>query len=438
MFRLKKTLALSCLVTLAGTAFAPDAFAWRASVGAVSGQKKLMDGMGNGESDLSFSPILLEMAKLIGRTGLPPGFFLQHDGPLPEEPGVDLRTLLLYQAGLIKMPIRLITGKQPAVGNTPQEQPPMLVLEKLTSTEPAAGTSSMSSGTEGSLILQSQPLPRAPESVKVLTGQPSVGEPGKVQIAPTANNSGSAQPADAPLVSLDMSKLQADLKVYGDEQPAPEVKAEMPQLAMAMPRTNVMPFITKNAFRLWTFRSEGKPYAAQAAETATAEFNGTFVVSTTGAIKSITGRHFVLAPGKLLACNQGGELLFQTGLAEVSVDPNATAVMEVTHTDGGRVVKVYAIESLEGAGIEVKLLGGKADPVRLMAGEELVIADRALAATDMQGVLSAKKLNANTARGSFSVKDYVERDLMVTPQATADPEQVGTLSALKKRVTESR
>ena len=435
MFRLKKTIALSCLITLAAAAFAPDANAWRAPIGAVSGQKKLMDGMGNGDSDLSFSPILLEMAKLIGRTGLPPGFFLQHDGPLPEESGVDLRTLLLYQAGLIKMPIRLITGKQPGLGDGSEPPPPILILEKLTNTEPAGGTIESHTGSTG--ILQSQPLPRAPQSVKVLTDRYSVGSPEKVQIA-ASSGSGNTQPSDAPWVSIDMSKLQADLKVFGDEQPVPEVKASMPQLAMAMPRTNLMPFITKNAFRLWTFRSEGKPYAAQAAETATAEFNGTFIVSTTGAIKSITGRHFVLAPGKLLACNQGGELLFQTGLASVSVDTNATAVMDVVQTDGGRIVKIYAIESLEGAGVNVTLNSGKADTVRLMAGEELVVADHALVPGDMQGVLSAKKLNPNAARGSFSVKDYVDHDLMVTPQATADPEQVGTLTALKRRVTESR
>ena len=57
--------------------------------------------------------LLLEMAKLIGRTGLPQGFFLENDSPFPDGSGVDLRTLLLYQAGLIKMPIRL----GPAQGN---------------------------------------------------------------------------------------------------------------------------------------------------------------------------------------------------------------------------------------------------------------------------------------------------------------------------------
>jgi hypothetical protein len=197
-----------------------------------------------------------------------------------------------------------------------------------------------------------------------------------------------------------------------------------------------MPFITKNAFRLWTFRAEGKPYTAQAAETDTnVEFNGTFVVSTTGAIKSITGRHFVLAPGKLLACNQGGELLFNTPLADISVEPNATAVMEVVEQSGGTMVKVYSLETLSNSTVHVQVPGQKPQSVTLAAGEALIVSDHALASTDLQGTITAKKLNATTARGSFSVKDFVERDLITAPEARAtDPEHYGALSALKKRV----
>jgi hypothetical protein len=429
----KKIIAVSCLVSLATVAFAPSADAFRSSVGAVSGQKKLTEGMGSGESDLAFSPILLEMAKLIGRTGLPPGFFLQNDGPLNDEQGVDLRTLLLYQAGLIKMPIRLITGKK---ANPQQnESAPTLMLPtmpdlRLAGRHTAVGVQGPSN--EG--ILQSKPLPRQPEAVKVISKKhPSVGDADKISIA--AAEGTDAKPAPEPMISIDVSKLQADLKVYGEEEPT-QVKAEMPQLAMAMPRTNVMPFITNNAFRLWTFRSDATPSSNQAAETATVEYNGTFVVATTGAIKSITGRHFELQPGKLLASNKGGQLLFKTPVAYVSVEPEATAVLEVIHQPNGNLVKIYSLETTQNGSVEIQLPGEKGDTVRLAAGEALLIADHPLAAADLQGNITAKKMNATTARGSFSLKEFVENDLIAAPQAkSTDAEQISAMSALKKRVS---
>jgi hypothetical protein len=428
MTRLKTSIALACLVSIMGAGIAPSAFAFRAQTGAVSGVKKLNEGMGTSDGDLSFSPILLEMAKLIGRTGLPPGFFLQNDGPLNDEQGVDLRTLLLYQAGLIKMPIRLMTGRKSPVNDDPL---PTLVLQNLADPRvaPAAAVE------QAAGILHSKALPRDPEQAQVMSPKANVGSPDKIKIAAAAASDN--RPASSPLISLDISKLQADLKVYGDDQTATEVKADVPQLAMAMPRTNVMPFITKNAFRLWTFRAEGKPYAAQAAETNTAEFDGTFVVSTTGAIKSITGRHFILAPGKLLACNQGGELLFKTSLADISVDANATAVMEVIEQNGGTVVKVFSLETLSNSTVVVQIPGQKPQTVTLSAGEELVVADRPLVTADLQGTTSSKKLNSTSARGTFSVKDFVEHDLISASQTHAtDAEHYSAMSALKKRVSE--
>jgi hypothetical protein len=431
MTRLKKSIAFACLATFVAVSVSPTALAFRAPIGAVSGVKKLDKGMGNAD-DLSFSPILLEMAKLIGRTGLPPGFFLQNDGPLNDEQGVDLRTLLLYQAGLIKMPIRLITGRKAPVQDEPL---PTLVLQHLP--DPRASRSEITSNSpvaDGGPKLASTPLPRDPEQHKVITPKANIGSPDKIQIA---DSTGDARPAPSQMVSLDISKLEAELKMFGEDHSADEVKADVPQLAMAMPRTNVMPFITNNSFRLWTFRAEGKPYAAQAAanETGTGGFNGTFVVSTTGAIKSITGRHFVLSPGKLLACNQGGELLFKTALAEISVEPNATAVIQVMEQSSGTVVKVYSLETLSGSTVTVNVPGQKPQSVSLAAGQALIVADHPLASVDLTGTITAKKLNATTARGSFDVKDFVEHDLIASPQAHAtDAEHYGALSALKKRV----
>lgn len=407
MNRLKKNIALVCLLSLIAGATAPPTFAFRASIGAVAGQKKLIEGMGKGKDDLAFSPILLEMAKLIGRTGLPPGFFLQNDS-FPDEAGVDLRTLLLYQAGLIKMPIRLITGRREPART---QSAPTLILPSIPEPRKAMSSESLDTGFPS---LASTPLPRDPDGTQVVSPRTTIGSPDKIRIADAASG---ARPAPTPLLSIDVSKLQQDLKIFGDDRnSSTELKQDLPQLAMAMPRTNAMPFITKNAFRLWTYRGETNDKSqahGRDLDVPRPEFNGTFVVATTGAIKSITGRHFVMSSGKLLASNQGGELLFNTTVGAISVEPNSTAVIDVNQQAGNTTVRIYALEAEGNASIVVETIGTKAEKLTLAPGEALILANHSLAANEMQGTItSAKKLNATTARGSFSVKDFVEHDLI--------------------------
>lgn len=416
---LKRSVAVACLVSLSGAAIASPAFAFRTSTGAVSGVKKLNDGMGSTDGDLTYSPILLEMAKLIGRTGLPPGFFLQNDGPASEEQGVDLRTLLLYQAGLIKMPIRLITGKKP---QQPDDQLPTLILQNLAMPRvgniPATGANAAG----GTVTIAAGSIPRSAEKAA------------KVDVS--AAKSTEAKTERAPLVSMETAKLRSEGQLsVASTSSGPLVKADVPQLAMALPRTVAAPTVANNAFRFWTLRDEGKPNSAQAAEAETTQFDGTYVVATTGAIKSIVGRHFVLNSGKILASNQGGELAFSSPFASVSVEPNATAVLEVTEQNGAKLMKVYALES----NVVVQLGGAKPQSLSLVAGEELIVADHALSNTDLQDVTGAKKLNSTAARATFNVKEFVDRDLISKAQAAAnDAEQYSTVTALKKRLSEQR
>lgn len=412
-----RSIAVSCLITLVSASLAAPVYAFRSSVGAVSGQKKLTDGMGNGPEDLTFSPILLEMAKLIGRTGLPPGFFLQNDNPsFPDGvTGVDLRTLLLYQAGLIKMPIRLITGRKgPA-----REPAPTLIVPAIP--EPRQTLSGESGPSMPSLA--STPMPREPERAQVVTPKRNVGEPDKISFASSGNDD--AKPSRAPMISIDVTKLQSDLQVFGDQKDAAdyELKTDVPQLAMAMPRTNSMPFITQNAFRLWTYRPEQK--GAARFNNVPGQYQGTFVVATTGAIKSITGRHFVVASGKLLARNLGGELIFKTGLAEVSIEPNATAVIDVVQHAGETNVKVFALETDENSSVIVTTSGAKQERVQIKAGESVTIATKAQNAPSV-------------AKAGFQIQDYVRRELIVNPEAGNNAEQFSAISSLKKRVIESQ
>lgn len=406
---LKKSVAVACLVSLSGTTIASPALAFRTSTGAVSGVKKLNDGIGSTDGDLTFSPMLLEMAKLIGRTGLPPGFFLQNDGAGSEEQGVDLRTLLLYQAGLIKMPIRLITGKKPQQS---EEQLPTLVLQNLAMPRGTNMPSMGANSSGGTVTLAAGSIPRTPEKDR----KPHVDKTEEVEAIVAKITTTSACPQIRP--------------------ERPPLKADVPQLAMALPGTVAAPTITKNAFRFWTLRDEASSNSAQAAETETKQFDGTYVVATTGAIKSIVGRRFTLNTGKIIASNQGGELIFSSPVASVSIEPNATAVVEVTEKNGERLMKVYALEAAPASNVVVQLDGAKPQSISLAAGEELIVGDHALSNADLQNAAGAKKLNSTAARATFNVKEFVDRDLVSRAQTQAnDAEQYSTLAALKKRLS---
>lgn len=414
------------LVTQSG----PPAQAFRTPIAAVAGAKRLQQGMPDGRDDISFSPILLELAKLIGRTGLPAGFFLQNDSAFPEDAGLDLRTLLLYQAGLIKMPIRLQTGHKvtPSTNAVPSLAVPPIPehIQELSAAQPSDLPN-----------LESMPLPRDPEGHQVVPQKASVGEPARISIAMSKAPSA---PSAAPMLSFDYARLHTDLgKDAVESSDSRELNADIPRLAMAMPRTNAMPFITNNAFRLWTYHPDAPEITPRSSESAGGTtFNGTFVVASIGVIKSITGRHITLAPGRLLASNHGGELLFQTGLAEVSVPPETTAVIEVIAQGQSHTIKIYALESRDSHDVVISLAGSKEKPLKLATGELLIVGDHQLTEAELAGNHASKdKRTANVAKGTFSVGQFLDKEMMLkSDRMTKMNERYVTLSTLKHKLTE--
>ena len=432
MNRQSKIIACASLALLFGAQSSPQAQAFRTPIAAVAGAKRLQQGMPDGRDDISFSPILLELAKLIGRTGLPAGFFLQNDSAFPDDAGVDLRTLLLYQAGLIKMPLRLQTGHKatPANQGVPSLAVPPIPehVQQLSSAQPSDLPS-----------LETSPLPRDPEGHQVVPQKASVGEPARISIAMTR---GAGTPLAAPLLSFDYARLHTDLgKDATDGSESKELNADIPRLAMAMPRISAMPFITNNAFRLWTYHPDSPEITPRSSDTSNngTTFNGTFVVASTGVIKSITGRHITLAPGRLLASNHGGELLFQTGLAEVSVPPESTAVIEVIAQGALRTIKVYALESRDAHDVVISLASGKDKPFKLATGEVLIVGDHQLTEAELVGNHASKsKITANIAKGTFSVGQFLDKEMMLKSDRTIKSnERYVTLSTLKQKLSES-
>jgi hypothetical protein len=436
MHRRHKSILKICLSAALLAQQTLPALALRPPVGAVAGANKLMQGATDNPDDLAFSPLLLEMAKLIGRVGLSPGFFLQNDGVFSDEPSIDLRTLLLYQAGLIKLPLH---------GNPLKKSPDMKEQTVPTLSFPGIPeqTEMLSAAPPSDLpSLESDPLPRDIERDQVLTPHASVGQPDRISIIAKAPNTGATPHFQSDtMVSLDIGQLQSELSDPDERQPRPtRLVADIPHLAMAMPRTNVMPFITRNMFRLWTWRTDADNAtgAEELPAAHTHNYNGTFVIATTGAIKSITGRHFQLAPGRLLANNQGGELLFQTDLATVSVEPEATVAVEVVSINNNNLMKIYSLESSDQQGVVVSSPNGKEKPWRLGPGEMLILANHPITDADLAGshIASKNKLSANIVRGTFAVNNYVQEELILKSQAQG--EQFQTLTLLKHRLSNPR
>lgn len=410
------------------------ALAHRPSTGGIAGSNKLMQGVSEDPNNLSFSPVLLQLAKLVGRIGLAPGYYLQGEGLFTNEPGVDLRTLLRYQSGQLRLP--LTPGSKS--GSQPEGSVPMLSAPGIPEARPPLAKGQQTGPELPSLAHQA--LPRDIERDQVISTQRTLGEPGDISIIALRPADGHVRPTADQLVSIDINQLKSDLHQLDQKDPrTTSLVADIPLIAMAMPRTSTMPFITRNMFRLWTWRSELTPPQESGNDSVPeASFNGTFVVATTGAIKSITGRHFTMGPGRLLANNQGGELLFQTPLGSVSVEPGATAAIELIPSATETTVRVYAIESSEQNAVTLTLPSGKQKTMRLDPGEAVILADHAVSPSDLEHsyISSTTKFGANILRGKFPVSQYVQQELMLKSQGAG--EQYQTLASLKKRLNSAR
>src|SRR5579864_715863 len=98
------TWSIACLSALLLAQQTLPCFALRAPSGAVTGAQRLLSGLSDNGEQLYVSPALLGMAKLTGRIGISPGLFIEDGGIFTTQPGINLHSLLLYQAGFSKLP----------------------------------------------------------------------------------------------------------------------------------------------------------------------------------------------------------------------------------------------------------------------------------------------------------------------------------------------
>lgn len=305
-------------------------------------------------------PFLMEIAKSLAKNGLPPGFFLQGEGK--SSSSIDLRAILLFEAGILKAPVRLLVPAK-------KEKVPSLSLSPV----PESGQ-------------------QFPGGEKPKTSSPQ---------SPPAETSVKAD-LYKPRLSLDFDGLQPSTSDDKGNQ----------VIAMAAPREARLP-ADNYTFRLWTLRTDGQPLAPLSkVQREPDNYQGSFIVTRQGAIGSIEGRSFFLKDGELLASSRGKALVFAAANGTITVPPGASIAVELTKG----VASVNVLENTEGAvGVKLKNKGGS-EEIRLSSGEQLVFSENPLTASD-KSLLSTPASGAgshgeNWSKGKFSPVSFADKSVL--------------------------
>ena len=318
-------------------------------------------------------PFLMDIAKSLARNGLPPGFFLHGDS---KEASIDLRAILLFEAGILKAPVRLMVP-----GKRREDKLPSLSLPAL------PDTGKQFPGDEQPAISSS-----------------SLGSSGISRMEETAKSS-------SPRLSLDFDRFQLELikPQNKNELVAPETSPAM----TIRPTSTLLPSANNNnSFRFWTLRPQGPPLAPFLALTPlqTSDYQGSFILALPGAISSIEGRLFGLKHGGVLASSRGKSLVLDSALCQITVAPGAS--LTVDNTDKGLLV-LHVLET-DADSVSIKFKAeGKLEVIRLTSGEQLVWSENPLSAAQ-RSLLSAPLPGSgnqapNWAKGKFSPAAFADK-----------------------------
>lgn len=314
-------------------------------------------------------PFLIDIAKSLAKAGLPPGFFLQGDAK--SGAAIDLRAILLFEAGILKAPVKMMVPSKKRDEKVP-----------------------------------SLSLPAIPDSGKQFPGdeQPAVSTtaPG-----PGSDSTVSKPDAGGPKLSLDFDRFQLELI-------KPQNKNELvasPGMTFAA-RTPPSAGADVNSFRFWTLRTEGPPLAPFNPRSAMlkSDYQGSFVVAMPGAVKSIDGRVFGLKQGGLLAYSQGKPLVLDASKSQVVLSPGSAVAVD---NKGKGVIEMHVLETgSDSVSVKFKNKGGL-EELRLRAGEQLVWSEAPLSPGEkslISNPLPGPGNHAETwAKGKFSPAAYAEK-----------------------------
>lgn len=360
------------------------------------------------EYDLSERPMILDIARCIGRNGVPANFFINADGV---SPGIDLRAILLYQTGILKTPVKFLVPSK----NRSQEQYPSLSVKPLPD-EPLFPNQAKS-GDNSSLSLTGNSSP-PPLSL----GRESGPE--------------NPSPIQLDFQSFQLSLLNTPHK--NDLWKAPD-KGSSPLVPAGGLGQREASQKSAETFRLWTVRPNGTVYTFfgdKQSLSNPSDFAGSFVVTTNGAIDSINGRTFILSKtGAMLVSARAKNIRVETALGAVVVEPGSSAFVQIDPKFG---LCVRGLESINRSRIilEPAHLASKQE-LSLSPGEEILLGDHKLSSAE----LGTKSTNYQPgpdgfwARRNFSLKSFVESELLFRTNLTRiSAEQKAAVTSLKERI----
>jgi hypothetical protein len=371
--------------------------------------------------------ILRNIAKALTKNGFPASFFLGLDSR--SGPGIDLRTILLYEAGVLKSPVKLFMPQR----------------SKKKSDTP---TLSIGAFPEGSGQMPS--------------AAPKLDNPDILDAQKDGDNkSDAAAAADARRRAKEAveanSALSIDLNHF-DSQPAPlntkkhkkhkdsdvpkgglgAIAGDLETLAMMRPLSIESPRAVnteENAFRFWTV-----PQALNLSDrfvVSDAPFSGSFVMMSPQGLKGIEGRSFTMKAGHALVSNAGRAITLETPAAKVSVEAGATVFVELDKNNVCRIRVLEAKNPGHDVSVEYTSTDGKNNDLQLAAGDDLLVADHTLSDSDKANLTKPATVGGadNSVKASFSPKELVNSDTFFSTDGTQqNPDQRAAMTQLRERL----
>lgn len=336
-------------------------------------------------------PFLSDIAKSLARNGFPASFFLSSEGG--RSPGIDLRTILLYETGILKSPVRFFVPQKQA------KQPD--------------GFPSLS-------------ITTIPESDGTMPGT----TPSKAEREKAAKQ---AEADGGPSLTFNSSKFTIDSNKKKTEKP--EVTENVGDIALSQPITLSLqeerPKSHDADFHFWTV-----PQALSMPQLGLARSfqESSFVMMSPQGLKSVSGRKFNLEKGQLLASSMGQPISIDTPAASISVEPGSTAYIEIANPGSTRV---RVMTKTGEKAVRVKLKSDGKEEVELNADEDLVVTNHSLTEIDkaLQEKTASKSGGINWSKSTFSAKSLVDSDAFFSTDAkNQDSEQRQAMMWLRSQL----
>lgn len=337
-------------------------------------------------------PFLVDIAKSLARNGFPASFFLGADSN--RAPGIDLRTILLFETGILKSPVKFFVQRK-------QKRDPSF---------PSLSVDSI------------------PESTGGMPG-------GAIR---THNENREPKGDEKNGLSLNLGKFAVEAggnsRLNGDKPS--KISDGLGDIAMVLPITVDMRNTTSAPADLFRFWTVPQAIASPKSSTANAYHEGSFVMMSPTGLKSVEGRKFSLLKGHMLAYSQGKAIVVETPAAQVSVDGGASAYVQVVNPGCTRVRVLSSKDGEQGVIVKTKS-NGKTEELKLSADEDLVITDHNLNDIDkaLQSKTGTTSGGINWSKSTFSAKSLFEADsFFSTDSANQNAEQKQALLWLKKQI----